>query len=44
MTGTHIATARRVIAEEAAALAALSDMLGNSFDAAVDTILSPVAA
>lgn len=40
MTGTHIATARRVIAEEAAALAALSDMLGDSFDAAVETILA----
>jgi arabinose-5-phosphate isomerase len=40
MTGSHIATARRVIAEEAAALAALSDMLGGSFDAAVDTILA----
>lgn len=40
MTGSHIAIARRVIAEEAAALAALSDMLGDSFDAAVDTILA----
>jgi arabinose-5-phosphate isomerase len=40
MTGTHIAIARRVIAEEAAALTALADMLGDSFDAAVDTILA----
>jgi arabinose-5-phosphate isomerase len=40
MTGTHIATARRVIAEEAAALAALSALLGDSFDAAVEMILA----
>lgn len=37
---THLVTARRVIAAEAAALAALSDMLGESFDKAVDTILA----
>ncbi len=36
----HIATGRRVIAEEAAALLALSDMLGDSFDTAVETILA----
>ena len=36
----HIAIGRRVIAEEAAALLALSDRLDDSFDAAVDLILA----
>lgn len=35
----HLATARRVIAEEAAGLHALSDALGDGFVAAVDLIL-----
>lgn len=36
----HLATARRVIADEAAGLAALSDALGDGFVQAVDLILS----
>jgi arabinose-5-phosphate isomerase len=40
MTASHITTARRVIAEEAAALTALSDGLDDSFSRAVDLILA----
>ena len=40
MAGSHIPVARRVIAEEAAALAALSDRLDDSFSAAVEMILA----
>ena len=40
MTGSHIPIARRVIAEEAAALTALSQMLDDSFSAAVEMILA----
>ncbi len=39
-SANFLATARRVIGEEAAALGALAEALGDSFDAAVGTILA----
>lgn len=40
MAGSHLSIARRVIAEEAAALTALAGILDDSFDTAVELILA----